>query len=168
VNRRTFQSAPVLGLLAAVSALAGCGRSPQSTQTPEATVDELFDAAERGDDQAYLRLTSRGLRESLQSARSELGVAAFRDHLRRSAAGIKGLAKTRSDDASLPDGTVALDVELVFADRNERQRMLLQPKGNGWVIISIDTARMVNPSIPYGTPVFEEPEQEEAREQGQQ
>ncbi|MHC4176643.1 MAG: hypothetical protein ACYSWU_04005, partial [Planctomycetota bacterium] len=99
--------------------------------------------------------------------RSELGAEAFRENLRRSAAGIKGLAKTRSSDTSLADGTVAIDVELVFADRNERQRMLLEPNGSGWVIVSIDTARTVKPSIPYGTPVFDQPEREEAEGQSQ-
>lgn len=122
-------------------------------------MDEFFDAAARGDDQDYLRLTSGQFRESLLSARSDLGAEAFRDNLRSSAAGIKGLAKSRTTDASLADAVVAIDVELVFVDRNERQRMLLVPQGNGWVITFIEPARVVEPSLPYGTPVFEEPEQ---------
>lgn len=157
MRKRTLPIAAIAGLVLAVYASGGCGRSPKAGRTPEAAVDEFFDAAARGDDQAYLRLTSGRLRESLSSARSELGVEAFRDNLRRSAAGIKGLAKARGNDASSADGTMVLDVELVFADRNERQRMLLIPKGNGWVITSIEPARVVQPSIPYGTPVFEEP-----------
>ena len=143
----------------------GCGSSATSDQTPEAAIDAFFDAAGRGDDAAYLRLTSGRLRESLESARSELGVEAFRDHLRQSAAGIKGLAKTRGDDDpsagdTASGDTAAIDVELVFADRNERQRILLALEGSRWVITSIDTARRIEPEIPYGTPVFEEPKED--------
>ncbi|MHC4177569.1 MAG: hypothetical protein ACYSWU_08685, partial [Planctomycetota bacterium] len=72
MKKPTLQIAAFVGLAVAVSPLAGCGSSPKSSQTPEATVDEFFDAAQRGDDEAYLRLTSGGLREALQSARSEL------------------------------------------------------------------------------------------------
>ena len=98
----------------------------------------------------------------------------------RSPAGIKGLAKTRGDDASLafpsvgqlrvpPNGrAVALDVELVFADRNERQRMLLVPQGNGWVITSIDTAQVIEPPVRYGTPVFEEPDRPQSEQEVRQ
>ncbi len=164
MNKLVLRIAAIGGLVVATLAPGGCGRSASPGRTPEAAVDEFFDAAAHGDDAAYLRLTSGELRESLESARSELGADEFRNSLRRSAAGIKGLAKTRSDDASLAGPSVALDVELVFADRNERQRMLLVPQGNGWVITSIGTAQTIQPPVRYGTPVFEEPD----RPQGEQ
>ncbi len=101
------------------------------------------------------RLDDAGeLRRSLKQARLQQGVEAFRESLKRSASGIKGLAVSRGDDA--PDGVVAIDVEIVYADRNERQKMLLVQQGNGWVITSIETATVIEPSIPYGTPVFQE------------
>ncbi|KPJ72130.1 MAG: hypothetical protein AMK72_13450 [Planctomycetes bacterium SM23_25] len=123
-------------------------------ETPEAAVTALYKAAERGQDDVYLDLVSGDLRRSLLSAREQLGAEAFRESLRRSAAGIKGLAVTRGDQAS-PD-LVALDVELVFADRNERQRVLASPQGNTWVITSMGPVEMTKPAIPYGTPVFQE------------
>jgi hypothetical protein len=129
-------------------------------ETPEKTVTELFAAASEGDDRAYLRLLTGELRKSLEHARSQAGVDAFREDLRRSATGIKGLAVTRADETGAD--LVALDVEIVFADRNERQRMLLELQRGGWAIIDIQQARMVKPPIPYGTPVFEEPEAETA------
>ena len=61
-------------------------------------------------------------------------------------------------NSDAPDGAVALDVDIVFADRNENQRILLAPKGNGRVIVSIDAALMSKPPVPYGTPVFEDPD----------
>jgi hypothetical protein len=125
-------------------------------ETPEKAVSELFTAASDGNDRAYLRLLSGELRKSLERDRSQAGDESFRQGLRRSAAGIKGLAVTRAGDA--PGEMVALDVEIVFADRNERQRMLLEPKRGGWTIASIEQAEMRKPPIPYGTPVFEEPE----------
>lgn len=123
-------------------------------ETPEETVSELFTAASEGNDRAYLRLLTGELRKSLEHDRSQAGDEAFRQGLRRSAAGIKGLAVTRAGDA--PGDMVALDVEIVFADRNERQRMLLEPKRGGWAIVSIEQANMLKPPIPYGTPVFED------------
>ncbi len=129
-------------------------------ETPENTVTELFAAAGEGDDRAYLRLLTGELRKSLEQARSQAGVEAFREDLGKSAAGIKGLAVTRADEPSAD--LVALDVEIVFADRNERQRMLLVLQGGGWAVTDIQQAQTVKPPIPYGTPVFEEPEPEGA------
>jgi len=58
---------------------------------------------------------------------------------------------------------VALDLEIVFADRNQRQRMLLERTRGGWAIRAIEAAEMVKPPIPYGTPVFEEAKPEESK-----
>jgi hypothetical protein len=132
--------------------------------TPEKTVTELFAAASEGDDRAYLRLLTGELRKSLENARNQAGVDAFRESLRRSATGIKGLAVTRADETSAD--LVALDVEIVFADRNERQRMLLEFQRGGWAVADIQQAQMVKPPIPYGTPVFEEPEAETPEDAG--
>ena len=144
----TVRIVVVAALVAAAFVFRGRARPGE---TPEATVSAFFDAAESGDDEMYLRLTSGRLRNSLEGTRSQLGVDAFRESLRQSAAKIKGLAFTRNDTA--PPGPIALDVEIVFADRNERQKMLLSPQRNGWTIHSIEAAQMVKPAIPYGTPV---------------
>ena len=124
--------------------------------TPEETVSRFLQAASEGDDRTYLRLDTGPLRESLEDARGQAGADAFCESLRRSTAGLKGHAMTRLDDS--PSGPVALDVTLVFADRNEVQTIRLEPKSGGWVIASIGAARTVKPSVPYGTPVFEAPE----------
>ncbi len=144
----TVRIVVVAALVVAAFVLRGRARPGE---TPEAAVSAFFDAAELGDDDTYLRLTSGRLRKSLEGTRSQLGVDAFRESLRQWAAKIKGLAFTRNDTA--PPGLIALDVEIVFADRNERQKMLLSPEGSGWTIHSIEAAQMVEPAIPYGTPV---------------
>ncbi len=162
MSKRLLQIAVVVALVAVAFLLRGRDRLPQ---TPEDAVSAFFDAAGRGDDDAYLRLVAGQLRESLENTRDQLGTEAFRKDIQRSVAGIKGLAITQSNEAR--PGTTAIDVEIVFADRNERQRMLLVQTRNGWAITDIDKATMVKPPIPYGTPVFEEPQpdREGAKEQ---
>ncbi len=150
-------------VMAAALLLRGGGRLPES---PEAAVAELFDAAARGDDDAYLRLVTGALANSLNETRSQLGTTPFQKNLRRSAAGIKGLAVSRTD--STTPGAVALDVEIVFADRKEHQRVVCAKTSRGWIITSITGAQMIKPAIPYGTPVFEErsPEETDRRDTG--
>ena len=154
MNERTLRTsvAVALGLGLVVVGLVFRGRD-QLPETPEAVVSEFFDAADRGDDRAYLRLVDGELRKSLAAERSQQGGEAFRESIRRTGAGIKALVSMPSSDA--PDGIVALDVDIVFADRIESQRMLLKPKGNGWLIVSISAAQMSKPPVAYGTPVFE-------------
>jgi len=163
MSKRALQIAVIVALVVLAFLLRSRDRLPQS---PEDTVSAFFDAAGRGDDDAYLRLVWGQLRESLGNTRDQLGADAFRKDIQRSVAGIKGLAITQSNDAR--PGTTAIDVEIVFADRNERQRMLLLQERNGWVITSIEKATMVKPPIPYGTPVFEEPQPAGDGAKGQQ
>jgi hypothetical protein len=165
------QIALVVILAAAALALRYRDRLPKPPRNPEtatpsqdsrwagaaAAVNELLDAASQGDERTYLGLVSGELRKSLEQTRSEVGPEAFRRELRRSMTGVLGVATMPGQDA--PAGLTAVDVELIFADRNERQRMLLEPRGSGWAVASIEAAEMIKPSIPYGTPVFEEPPQ---------
>jgi len=149
----------VVALVATVAVVARRrGRLPE---TPEAAVNALFDAAGRGDDAAYLRLVTGRLRDALLETRRQMGREAFCRSLRQTTAGVKGLAVSRLPDA--PAGTVAMKVEIIFADRNERQRLLLVEQSGGWAIAEIEKATMVRPPIPYGTPVFEEPLEVESR-----
>lgn len=157
VQKWMLQVLVVVLLVVLAFALRNRGRLPE---TPEKTVSEFFAAAGDGDDRAYLRLVTGELRKSLENARSQAGAEAFREGLRRSAVGIKGLAVTRADET--PD-LVALDLEIVLADRNQRQRMLLERTRGGWAIRAIEAAEMVKPPIPYGTPVFEEAKPEESK-----
>lgn len=149
MSKRALQLLVVGVLVALAFALRGRGGLPP---TPEAAVSAFFDAAGRGDHKAYVALTSGELRKSLLASRAQLGPPAFRESLARSAAGLKGIAVTRGSAATA--GRVALDVELVFADRNERQTITLAPRGRGWVIVEMGGARTAKPPIPYGTPVL--------------
>jgi len=140
------------GIVAVLVALRG---RPSLPPTPEEAVTAFFGAAERGDDAAYLALTIGELRRRLESMRQQAGPETFRANLRRSAAGIKGIRTSRRA-AEGDESRAVLDVELVFADRNERQRVVLAPRDGGWAIESLGRAETVKPAIPYGTPVYEE------------
>ena len=54
----------------------------------------------------------------------------------------------------LPD-RAELEVELGFADRNERQRIVLIRQSGGWLIDRIDKADTVKPPVPYDAPIFD-------------
>ena len=140
------------------------GTEPTDTGELAAAINDLFNAASEGDDDAYLRLVTGELRKTLLDTRRQLGREAFRQSLRRSVSGIKGVASKRAEQS--PPGFVATEVEIIFADRNEKQRMLMVEQRSGWAIASIETARMIKPPIPYGTPVFEEPLEAEAEGSG--
>ena len=160
-RRREWALGAVLAAVLVVVAFALRGRD-RLPDTPNAAVSAFFDAQQKGDDGAYLRLTCGPLRRSLEEARKQAGAEAFRQGLRRSSEGIKGLAVSQSGGAA--GDLVELDVEIVFADRNERQKMVLARQGTGWAIAAIERAQVEKPPIPYGTPVFEEPAKEAAPE----
>jgi hypothetical protein len=136
---------------------AGVLPRPRSSlpQSPTAAISALIGAARNKDVAGYLRLTDGDLRRSLEQTHLELGAEGFREHLRQFAAGIKGVAVPGGAPGDVD--VVTLDVEIVFADRNERQRMTFARRRGGWVITSMEKAEMIKPPIPYGTPVFEEP-----------
>jgi len=143
------------GVIAALAVLAFVlRRGDRLPETPEAAVAAFFEAAGRGDDALYLRLTSGSLRASLEDTRSQLGAAAFRESLRRTASGMKGLAASRGTEGA--EAVVVLAVEQVCAARLARPQMSLAPKGPGWTIESITGTNMIKPPVAYGTPVFEE------------
>ena len=137
-------------LAAAALALRGKGRLPD---TPEEAVKAFFTAAESGDAAAYLSLVTGPLRGSFEETQKQLGSAAFRDSLRSSTTGLKGFAVSRAGEAA--EDRAALDVELVFADRRERQRFGLVRESRGWSIASIDRSEVEKPDKPYGATVFE-------------
>lgn len=155
MKKRMLQIVLVVALVLLALALRNRDRA-SLPQKPEETVSQFFTAAGEGDDRAYLRLVTGELRKALENDRTQAGAEAFRQSLRRSAAGIKGLAVSRIDET---DQLVTLDVEIVFTDRNERQQMLLERKPGGWVISAMEKSQRQDPPIPYGTPVFVPPDE---------
>ncbi|MBT3375964.1 MAG: hypothetical protein HN742_15325 [Lentisphaerae bacterium] len=158
MKQRIIQVSLVVALVAAVVVLR---ERDQLYDTPEATISAFFEAAGKGEDKLYLRLTTGELKRELLQLRKQQGMATFREEMRRSTTGVKGRAMTRGRNA--PNGLIAVDVEHVFVDRNEEQRFLLSETGSGWLIQSIGQADVSRPLIPYGTPVMPPADPEEAK-----
>ncbi len=152
MSRKQITVPVVLALALAMVAMAlrGKGRLPQ---TPEEAVNGFFQAAQRGDAPAFLATLAGPLRSSFEATQSQIGAAALAASLRGSVAGLKGFAM-RPAGQSQP-GQAKLDVELVFPDRNERQRFVLLWQDGGWLVAAIDKADTVKPPMPYGAPAFE-------------
>ncbi|MHB8900033.1 MAG: hypothetical protein ACYC6Y_14895 [Thermoguttaceae bacterium] len=148
-----LQIALVAALVGAAVLLRGRDQLPA---TPEDAIAAFFDAAREGNVRAYLQLATGELRRSLEQLRKEQGSETFRANLRRTNDGIMGQAVRELPGA--PTGTKAYEVELIFVDRNEVQTFRLEPKGSGWAIAAIEGARVYQPEVRYGTPVFLEPQ----------
>ena len=154
-------AALILLLVAAALLMRGRGRLPE---TPEDAVTALFDAAARGDADGYLRLLGGDVRAAVEQNRAELGGEKHAASLRRSVAGVKSMAISRGADAG--PNAVALDVDLVFVERNEMQRLLLMQQGSGWVVMKIERAEARKPPVAYGAPAFEEPVSQQPKPTG--
>lgn len=154
MKKWSLQIGLIVGLVAAALLMRGGEQLPN---TPEEAIAEFFDAARDGNTRAYLRLTTGELRESLDQLRKQQGVETFQANLKRTNDGIMGQAMRELPDA--PTGTAAYEIELIFKDRNEVQTFRLEQSGSGWAIASIEVARVYQPEIAYGTPVFAEPEE---------
>jgi len=156
MKRNALAAVLIVLLVVAAFILRNRDRTPGM---PEETINALFDAAERGEDRAYLQLLADPLREQMVQIRAELGAERYRGQLRRSMADMQGYATERIDSG--PDGAITIRVEMVFTDRNEVQQYTLVPHGSGWLVTAITTAEATRPDIPYGTPVFEQGPAEE-------
>ncbi len=140
----------ILALASVALLLRGKGRLPP---TPEDAVNLFFQSAQRGDSTACLATMTGTLRSSFESTQSQIGAEAFAASLRESVAGMKGIAVSPVGESS-PD-RAEVDVELVFSDRNQRQRFVLLRQGGGWLVAQINKADTAKPPIPFGAQVFD-------------
>jgi hypothetical protein len=154
MKKWSLQIGLIVGLVAAALVMRGGDELPA---TPEEAIAEFFDAARDGNTRAYLRLTTGELRKSLDQLRKQQGAETFQSNLKRTNDGIMGQAVQELPGA--PTGTATYEIELIFEDRNEVQAFRLEQSGSGWAIASIEVARVYQPEIAYGTPVFAEPEE---------
>ena len=123
--------------------------------SPEQTVTSLFEACRKGDEKAYLSLLGDPLLSQMKVALRQQGLEAFSLSLKRTVNGLKGLALSTLKSFPQQD-RIIIQAELVFADRIERQKLELEKRRGKWLVISLGKAQVRKPSIPYGTPVFEE------------
>jgi hypothetical protein len=142
---------------AAVTAERPAADGPLEVSDPEAgaalsrPVEEAFDAARRGDLEAYLAQFAEPLRGQLARTRAEKGEAYLKDYLHRLSEPVKGIAVRISEQQDIAPETVRCPVELVYQDRNETQSFTLKRAGDRWLIERIDAVRAAATLIPYGT-----------------
>ncbi|MGH7129512.1 MAG: hypothetical protein ACREJB_15690 [Planctomycetaceae bacterium] len=118
--------------------------------TPETAVAALVEAQRRGDVVGYLdRLTGR-LRDEMTARRETESDAELAAGLRGRLSGLKGRV---TSDVDQTGDRATLTLELIFADRNERERVELVREDGEWKITARDPLDRFEPEIPYGTPV---------------
>lgn len=152
-------SAPTWAALAVLVAFGAVllARSRGRTEGgPDPAIYAMFEAAGKGDANAYLACFGGELLARLQTARREAGEERFAEELRRGVSGITGIAISRPPNTAGTGGapTATLRVEQVFRDRNETKDFSLRRERGRWRIESIGPAATVKMPIPYGTPVY--------------
>ena len=149
---RTHAVAALVCIALAGLAVRERGRSGESNRgTPEAAVHAMLDAARRGDVESWLALYAENPASSFRAAAKEQGEAAFRTWLQSTGASVKGVALEPAE--TLGGGSARVQVEYVFADRNEKQMVYLRRVGEAWKIERLESATLVPALIPYGASV---------------
>jgi hypothetical protein len=119
--------------------------------TPQDAIYRMLNAARAGDGRAYLSQYAGEMEAQLRQAAAEKTEADFKSYLQTSNAQVKGIAV--SEPRILPDREVEVEVEYIYQDRNETQRMYLKKYGGEWKITRVNGAERVKTLTPYGSPV---------------
>jgi hypothetical protein len=138
----------------------------QAGGSPEQCVQRLFEAAERGDVEAYLDCFAGPERERLQDQLQDQDRQEFAASLRLAIQQLKGWSVFSPSDAEPPPRDVQLTVERVYSNRTERQSYQLIRQDDRWRIHSVATMQAFQPDTAYGTPVFEMPDNAAAGQNG--
>ena len=155
MNRPCAATTVTVLLLAGVLAAAVLRRTgirrAELPSTPQDAIYRMLNAARAGDGNAYLRQYAGEMEAQLRQAAAEKTEADFKSYLQTSNAQVKGVAV--SEPKVLPDREVEVEVEYIYQDRNETQRMYLKKYGSEWKITRVNGAERVKTLTPYGSPV---------------
>ena len=148
---KTHLAAALICIVLAAIALRDRLGSGQPAPSPDVTVYAMLDAARNGDVESWLAVYTGNLASSFRAAAKEQSDAGFRAWLKSTDASLKGVALQPPE--RLSDDTVRMQVEYVFADRNEKQTVYLCLVNGAWKIERLDAAARVPTLVPYGTHV---------------
>lgn len=155
MNRKNAATIVTVLLLAGIFVAAVLRRDRARPAAPDATprdtIYQMLDAARAGDPSAYVSHYTGAMEAQLRQTISEKSDAGFKQYLLSSNAEIKGVAL--AEPKLLSDNEAEVDVEYVYQDRNEMQKMYLEKHGDRWKIARVDGAERVKTLVPYGTPV---------------
>lgn len=133
------------------------GPSPAGADTPEACIERMFAAAQRGDVTAYLDCFAGAERDRLERELAGQPADVFARSLRDAVATLKGRAVFRNGGPDAAANTASYTIDRVYESRTERQRYQLIRQSGTWRIQSVAVADPFQPDKPYGSPVYEEP-----------
>ncbi|HWC88190.1 MAG TPA: hypothetical protein VG433_00985 [Pirellulales bacterium] len=126
-----------------------------SAATPGECIDRMFAAGERGDVDAYLACFTGEQRMQLEREVAAQPRENFASGLVAAIEPLKGRAIVHEAASAL---TAEITVERVYAHRNDLQLYNLQCQDGRWQIAAVRPVQALQPPVPYGTPVFEMPE----------
>lgn len=147
----------VVALALGALLLARGGRPARDTagegtpRDPRSVVAALLEAQRDGDAEGCRSYLAGVALHELESRRRMLPGSQFAAELRSGLVDLKGHATTDLNQQA-PDA-VTLVLELIFADRNERQQIELRRIDGAWKVTRRAPADRLAPPIPYGTPV---------------
>ena len=118
---------------------------------PQAAVAALLQAQRDGDAEACRQHLAGAALQAFDARRQSLPSSQFAAELRSALVDLKGHATTDLNQ-SVPDAAT-LVLELIFADRKERQQIELRRIEGAWKITRRTAAGRITPQIPYGTPL---------------
>ncbi len=161
-------AAVITGVLLAIAVF--CSRSqPLNNERPEDIpnrppakdcIERMFDAAEKGDLETYIDCFTGPERKRLDRDLETAPKDRFAQSLKDALQPLMGRAISdplpEDDDADNSD-TTSLVVERIYANRNETQTYFLRYQNNRWRIFEVRKSVVIQPPIPFGTPVYESP-----------
>jgi hypothetical protein len=139
--------------VAAIVAVLYFNRAPIAL-TPEDCLKQMFDAAERGDVDAYLDCFTGAERARLDRELGMQSKEAFAQSLVEAVKTLKGRAIIAPPGKPATSDRAELTVERVYAHRNETQTYRFERSADLWRIAAVETVRAFEPPVPFGTPVF--------------
>jgi hypothetical protein len=152
MNRNRAASAVTILILAGLLGVAVLRRNAaRQPSSPQDTIYRMLDAARSGNAAAYLGEYTGQMEAHLKQVLAEKGDAAFQRYLISANAEIKGVAVSPPKETAA--GEVEIQVEYVYQERNEVQRIGLEQRGGRWKIARVDSAERVQTLVPYGSAV---------------
>lgn len=133
----------------------GTARQISAASSPAACLECMFRAAEEGDVPSYLDCFSGPQRERLANEAAAQPAGDFAAALKDAVRNLKGRAVSGAQLDNAAADVATLSVERIYAHHTERQSYHFRREADGWRIISLGAIEKHQPSIPYGTPVYE-------------
>ena len=119
-------------------------------------ITQMLQAAQSGDVTQYLNCFTGALHDKLASRLDNVDRNQAAAMLRGEEAGLKSYVTMNWSRESADEATLVL--EKIYAEANTRHRVRLRRTGRQWKLSEMTPLESYAPKIPYGTPVFQPPQ----------